>query len=335
MSIHSNEEGVQKELSRRKFLLSAGATAAGIVVTGAVAGLGVSNQADAAEPVKIEINGIEIKSRVPARIENSTTLAPVRPVAETLGAKVVWDGPARTVRITKAADPVAAPTTLTAPAWPWPYKKLDPEVVRKRGYEEYFKGGCMYGAAAALLMTLREEVGAPYDLIPLDIYKYGAGGVSSWGTLCGALNGSCAVINMVTKDYGALTNELLGWYTEVPFPTNKYDAYCKFPKQVTTVSKSPLCHASVSLWCDAAGAKVNGDEKKDRCAKVTGDTAAKSVEILNAQMAGSFVAVFKASEEFSHCMSCHTGANSMLDNEQGKMNCISCHDLPNPVGPHK
>ncbi|MHB1420595.1 MAG: C-GCAxxG-C-C family (seleno)protein [Bacillota bacterium] len=333
MSIQSNEEGAQKELSRRKFLMGAGLAAAGVVVTGAVAGLGGSSPADAVEPVKIVVNGMEIKSKVPARIENFITLAPVRPVAESLGAKVAWDGPARTVRITGGVAPAAA--TLQVPVWPWNYTKLDPEVVRKRGYEEYFTGGCMYGAAAALLINLRAELGAPYDLIPLDIYKYGAGGVASWGTLCGALNGSSAVINMVTKDYSGIINELFGWYTEFPFPSNKHEAYCKFPKQVTTVSKSPLCHASVSTWCDAAGAKVSSDEKKDRCAKLTGDTAARAVEMLNAQMAGSFVAVFKASEEFSHCMSCHTGATSLLDNEQGKMNCISCHDLPNPVGPHK
>lgn len=30
---------------------------------------------------------------------------------------------------------------LKAPAWPWPYVKLDPEVGRKLAYDLYFQGG--------------------------------------------------------------------------------------------------------------------------------------------------------------------------------------------------
>ncbi|KKM09295.1 split soret cytochrome c precursor [Clostridiales bacterium PH28_bin88] len=236
-----------------------------------------------------------------------------------MGAEVVWDKAAKTVNITgKAAG------SLSVPAWPWPYKKLDPKVVKKRGYELYFKGGCMYGAAAAILFTLQEEVGFPYTTIPGDMFKYGAGGAVSWGTLCGALNGAGAMLNLVNKDYSKVLNELIGWYTEYPFPSKDHEDYCKFKNQVTTVAKSPLCHASVSLWVNAAGAKVNSDEKKDRCGKLTGDTAAKAVELLNALVDGNFIAAYKVSTEFEHCMTCHWEKG--MDNEQGKMNCVSCHD---------
>lgn len=138
----------------------------------------------------------------------------------------------------------------------------------------------MYGAAYALLEVLKEEPNSPYASIPVDMFKYGAGGAYSWGTLCGALNGALAVINLATDKHPEVGNELIGWYTFFPFPSDKHEAYCKIPKQVTTVTKSPLCHASVSIWCAAAGAKVNSEEKKDRCAKLTGDTAAHAAELL-------------------------------------------------------
>ena len=315
------EENSQN-LSRRKFLAGAGALAASAVAAGSVFGV-APGLASSEERVKILVNDHEVDGPVPARIVKGTVLAPVRPVAEALGAEVAWEGIEKTVRINSRGG---AGATAAVPAWPWPYKKLDPAVVRKRGYENYFNGGCMFGAASALLLTLQEQVGFPYTTMPVDMFKYGAGGVGGWGTLCGALNGTAAVLNLVHKDYAKIVNELMGWYTEYPFPSKDHEAYCKFPGQVQTVAKSPLCHASVSLWSKASSFKVNSDQKKDRCAKLTGDTAAHAVEMLNLLVDGKFIASYKASEEFAHCLGCHNGPKSPLDNEQGLMNCVSCHE---------
>lgn len=38
------------------------------------------------------------------------------------------------------AKPASA-AEVAAPAWPWPYVKLDPNAVRKLGYELYYQGG--------------------------------------------------------------------------------------------------------------------------------------------------------------------------------------------------
>lgn len=210
---------------------------------------------------------------------------------------------------------------------PWKYETLDLEKVRKRGYENYFTGGCCYAASSALIQTLKEVVGSPWDKIPLEMFNWGAGGGLSWGTLCGALNGSLYVLQLAAgKDMNPLGNELIGWYTEFPFPSKLSDAYAKFPNQITTVAKSPLCHESVSIWANAAKAKINSDEKKDRCAKLSGDTAAKAAELLNQWKAGKFAAVFKASPEYNNCLTCHNGKTSALDNEQGLMNCLTCHE---------
>lgn len=269
----SKLEEKKDSLSRRKFLITAGTVATGLLATGLAGCSAPGNTESKAEPVK------------------------------------------------------ATGTDGKTPALPWKYNKLDVDKVRQRGYENYFKHGCCYGAASALLETLVESSGAPWDTIPKDMFQYGAGGAYSWGTLCGALNSSLAIMNLASAAHANLGNELLGWYTKFPFPTNKHDAYAKIKNQVTTVANSPLCHISVSTWADKAGEKINEAGKADRCAKVTGDTAARAAEMLNEALEkGKIVPMYRVPTEYSHCMACHQGPNSLLDDQQGKMNCLSCHD---------
>ncbi|MBU7006545.1 C-GCAxxG-C-C family protein [Phosphitispora fastidiosa] len=181
-----------------------------------------------------------------------------------------------------------------------------------------------------MLLTLRESSGGPWNNIPIEMFIYGAGGAYSWGTLCGALNTSMAVMCLASDKHAEVGNELIGWYTEFPFPSDKMDAYSHFPKQHQTISKSPLCHVSVSTWANAADSiqRINEKAKKDRCAKVTGDTAARAAELLNQALEGKVVPLYKVPEEFNHCMQCHQGEKSTLDNQQGKMNCNLCHGVP-------
>src|SRR5690606_32500301 len=63
------------------------------------------------------------------------------------------------------------------------------EAVRRKGYEACKSiNNCMYGGAEGILNELREKVGHPFTLIPSDMFRYGAGGIVGWGTVCGALN---------------------------------------------------------------------------------------------------------------------------------------------------
>jgi hypothetical protein len=220
------------------------------------------------------------------------------------------------------------PSALAAPAsWPYPYAKLDPAVVSKKGYQYYWEGGCMYGAARAMVEALNEKVGAPYDAFPVDCVRFGAGGAAGWGTICGAINGACVGMNLVLPkaDVAKVCGELIGWCTKEPFPSKDHDAYAKFKDQKQSVAGSPLCHASVSKWCAASGFKEGSTERKDRCAKLTGDVAAKAVELLNAYFEGKFVPAFKPSAETAACMGCHVGASSTLQNSIGKDECKTCH----------
>lgn len=260
-----------------------------------------------------------------------------------------------------ASVAVAAPTDL-----PFPFKAtssvLDLERVRKRGYDYYFsKGGCMSAAAVSLLDELRSTgAGDIWNSIPDDLFKYGAGGVNSWGTLCGALNGALYILQLAMgpgPDFDKAANEILAWYTRFPFPSStsaKYDHYAISPKHVTTVSYSPLCHNSVSRWCKEASSAaqynrsvgVASNEKKDRCAKLSGDVAAKAALLLNQWKAGKLTAVALFSSEVNYCFSCHAPNNvntgypkqdsvspNYKDDEQGKMECNECHgDEHNTAG---
>jgi hypothetical protein len=220
--------------------------------------------------------------------------------------------------------PAAAPGG--APLPPWPYKKLDVDLVRRRGYEAYFKYACGYATAVALLQTLQETSGGPWNSLPPEMFRFSAGGGLHWGTLCGALNTCLAVLNLATPRFEELGDELMGWYTQFPFPSSAHEGYAKYKNQITTVSNSPLCHLSVSIWAVKAGARISEMAKKDRCAKLAGDTAAKTAELLNQDLENRVQLSYKPAKEFSHCLDCHQGKKSLLDNEQGKFSCLPCHD---------
>lgn len=210
---------------------------------------------------------------------------------------------------------------------PWPYAILDIEAVRRKAYENYFIGGCMYATTSSLLTNLIQTVGAPWDSLPMDMFKYGSGGAYGWGTTCGAPNGAAYIIQLCAgTSTDTMINELMGWYCNNPFPSTLMDSYANFRRQKQTVSDSPLCHQSASIWSNTAKKAINSAERKDRCAKVAGDTAAKAAEFLNKWKAGTFTAVWAPSAETQACMSCHVGVTSTYDNAQAKAMCTPCHD---------
>lgn len=212
---------------------------------------------------------------------------------------------------------------------PWAYTALDPAAVMRSAYNNYAIGGCCYAVGKALVDALVTAAGTPWDTIPTDMFKYGKGGVISWGALCGTLNGALLVINMVAGASSATVgSELMGWYTGFAFPSTAMDAYATYQGQPQYVCKSPLCHQSASIWSDSSGFKINSPERKERCAKVAGDVAFKTVELLNAWKAGSLLPAFQHDPAYARCFDCHIGAASKYDNVQGQMNCLQsgCHD---------
>jgi hypothetical protein len=165
-----------------------------------------------------------------------------------------------------------------------------------------------------------------------DIVQAGYGGQ---GTLCGVLGVSAHFFNLVAfdaqKTYVAMNDDLFQWYSRTSFPTQRFDAIAHFPKQVQRLAKSPLCHVSVSQWTLAAGAEVTSRQKKDRCAKVTGEVVYNLVLMLNAYAEGRYKpAHYPFEEENRACLACHGAADMWheqdgMNNQQGKMTCVLCH----------
>jgi hypothetical protein len=265
-------------------------------------------------------------------------------LAGTLGAGALatglGPGMLLTPKMTHAAEPIAIPL-------PYAFLKhngklvpvLDPEDVRYNAYNHYFQGGCMHGAATGLIMSFKDAFRnkkTDWDLFPLGIYKYGAGGISGWGTICGVLNGVVAVLNLVNL-HGKLGHEIVGWYSTTLFPTANCEGFVAETGQAAildrevlahTISDSPLCHISISKWCRAAGVRITDTSeeglsyKNDRCSKICADTAAKTAELINEYAEnGEIVGDYETPEHFSDCLGCHSERKDQV----GKMDCLGCH----------
>lgn len=233
--------------------------------------------------------------------------------------------------------PITAKAALQSFTWPWPYTRLDTEDVRKRAHKFYYDGGCCYGAFNAMVSALAEAVGEPYTIMPPQMMYFGGGGGAGWGTLCGALNGAAALISLVVDRTSAtsIVSELFGWYTTVPFPSeisNDYAVKRLFlvnrndKALMQTVSTSPLCHSSVSRWCSESKATAGSPERAERCARLTGDVAAKSVEMLNQFTQGRFRGTFVPVQAVTECMSCHNSTSMSNVVSTVKMDCRQCHN---------
>jgi hypothetical protein len=129
-----------------------------------------------------------------------------------------------------------------------------------------------------------------------------------------------------------LNNELFGWYTQTQFPTdisNQYAVNHVFQDNRCDIalpqnmSGSILCHVSVTEWCNHANYTQDALQRKERCARVTGDVAAFAAQILNDELVGNFVAHYVPPATIAGCMSCH-GVGTM-NKVAAKMECTQCH----------
>jgi len=211
--------------------------------------------------------------------------------------------------------------------FPWRYSELDPDITVQRAYSYFDKGHCMYGTFASAVSQLAEKYGEPYRSFPVDMMIYGAGGVCGWGSICGAVNGSAALISLFVKkeeELKQLVDELFLWYQETELPVYVPAKPALDIDIDKSASGSVLCHVSCTRWCNASGHKTFTKEQKERCKRLTADTAKKTVEILNAHFVSRFAAALKHDEKTRQCMPCHT-KGSKLQNTLGKMGCDSCH----------
>ncbi len=113
------------------------------------------------------------------------------------------------------------------PAMPWPYKKLDVEYVRKLGHLGYYKSNCSLYLLCDLQST-EPKSGYPYTAFPYEpvgqIDGLGGGG-GFFGSDVRRSNWITDGDQHVSKDYKTIGNELIGWYTETPFPSEISNGY--------------------------------------------------------------------------------------------------------------
>lgn len=247
---------------------------------------------------------------------------------------------------------------------------------KQKAVDGYMGGNCCYGAALGMIEGIKLGAGrsAEWARFPVGVFKYGGGGVSAWGTTCGAINAAAAVIAMAVgpnadgklTDAGKVIDNLFAWYQVTEFPisadpdidtyisatytTEWHDFDTIAADKRTTISHSPLCHASVSAWCQESGKAVGSKAKKVRCAALTASVAAKALELIEAYKADTagYKSVFATAYdalpannfmtlETNDCYDCHGNGSEdkavamqgkIYGDAQGKMACEMCHDMP-------
>jgi hypothetical protein len=172
--------------------------------------------------------------------------------------------------------------------YPWPYKKLDPDKVAARAYENWYKHFCAYATAEAILGSLQEKVGEPYTSLPMQAFTWGHGGGVGWGMTCGTLMGSgMAAAFAAGKDGEKIINDVIQYYATTALPIYT-PAKPKGTFKNVNKSDSPLCHVSVGRWMKKEGVKFFSPERKERCARLSADIAAETARLLNLWADGKY-----------------------------------------------
>jgi hypothetical protein len=171
-----------------------------------------------------------------------------------------------------------------APAPVWRYVPLDGTETAERAYRT--AGGCAFAVTSAIVGQLAERHGEPYRNFPIEMMKYGNGGLGL-GSLCGAINAAAAMIGLfVTAGpaRSALVREVVLWHEQMELPMF-------VPREAaadaTTVPRAAvhtiLCSDSRAAWQKTTGI----DQTGERCRRLAADVARKAVELLNAHHGAS------------------------------------------------
>lgn len=219
------------------------------------------------------------------------------------------------------AETVAPAAGSSLQKVPWPYKPQDAEAAMQRAFDGYYKAECMYGTFEAIVGPVAEQLGAPYKDFPFMMMRYGAGGIKGWATVCGALNGASAAVQLLSPEPDPIINALFEWYEHAELP-NVTVKNAKF-LEIRSVAQSPLCHVSIHSWTKVAGKGPYSAERSERCGRLSGSVAKHAILLLNAQAAGKPV-TFTMNAQTKECMSCHEKGGA-VENIRTKMDCAGCH----------
>jgi hypothetical protein len=214
---------------------------------------------------------------------------------------------------------------------PWEWKEIKPADIQERAYQSaWSKVACMYGTFEAVIGTLADKYGAPYNAFPVEATLYGSGGVGGIGSLCGTINACGMLFSLFAKnqdDIFALCQEMSLWYEKADLPRYKpKDARLDIPI-VKSVAGSNLCHVSSTAWANASGHKLLTPEHFERCNRLVADVTMQAVAMLNSYSKGKIVYAEKLNSFSQACLACH-GPEKEKANVASGMTCNPCHEDP-------
>lgn len=185
-----------------------------------------------------------------------------------------------------------------AGTFPYQYKRVDPERVAEAAYRGYYRSGCAYGVFTGLVSTV---AGGSENLelgrFPYVLAAFGNGGLGGNRSLCGAVNGAAMAIAMfhgeeddeapgsVIRD--SLISELIAWFqgNSLPQFQPSQELISELESHAgdiqTCVIDSLLCDEICTSWQNATGFVRDSPERREHCARLTADVAAKVAELLN------------------------------------------------------
>ena len=216
----------------------------------------------------------------------------------------------------------------------WKPHKLDPAECALVAYDGYWHKGyaCGYGVFYGIIGVMGEKYGAPYNQFPFAMLEANKGGISDWGTICGALYGAAAAYALFwgRDERTPMVNELFRWYEKTSLPIFNPGEAAKGVKGTLhqNASGSVLCHISVSKWCYASQTEATSKARNERCGRLTADVCRKAVEILNAKIeqGKDFKGVFAKQDAVKACGECHQTKGNEANWAKGVMDCTPCHD---------
>jgi hypothetical protein len=214
---------------------------------------------------------------------------------------------------------------------PLPYVVLDPLEAQDRAYKNKLIGDCQYGVFATIIEMLAEKIGEPYVSYPTTVTRVGAGGTVGWGGTCGSLLGASELIYLVSPDPVPLIDDVFNFYQYTSLPDQRPKTANEDIKP--SIADSILCHVSISQWTEVSGEKAFSKMRSKRCAQLDASITRRTVEVLNAQLAGSFTAAATIPAVVAECRSCHDMGGEM-ENTRGKQDCLACHDGHDEVKPN-
>jgi hypothetical protein len=227
--------------------------------------------------------------------------------------------------------PSGAPAS--GPAFPWEYRELDVERTRRRAYDSFSKGGCMYAVFEAIAGQAAEALGPPYTDFPFALSSYGGGGVANWGTLCGTCNGGAMAIALFHqgRTRSQLISELFAWYEATPLPVFVPDEPVRVKagyRMAASQADSTLCHVSITRWVKTSGHSSFDPERLERCSRVAADMAGHAVSLLNQVSGSDVVPPGREGDVANGCLGCHAKGQQAPGEPEvvSRMHCTTCHE---------